>query len=81
MITPVTCFTCGLSLGDLDPIYQGIRRKRVKAFLEKEGVAPTKSTVDWALTEDLMSDVLVALKVGDCCKTHLVTAMNLTDHY
>lgn len=81
MLTPIRCQTCGLSLGDIAPIYQWIRRKRVRAYYAEKGIAPTRTAIDRTLTENIMGDVLDALQVGGCCRTHLVTAMLFTDHY
>lgn len=83
MLVPVVCFTCGTSLGDLAPIYHHIRRKRMAARYGSAGatVAPTQAAVDPSLQENIMKDVLEALRVTKCCRTRLVTAMIFSEHY
>lgn len=83
MLVPIVCFTCGLSLGDISPIYQYIRRKRMAARYGEPGsaTAPTQVAVDPALLENIMEDVLDALRVTKCCRTRLVTAMLFPEHY
>jgi DNA-directed RNA polymerase subunit N (RpoN/RPB10) len=85
MLVPIVCFTCGVSLGDLAPIYNHIRRKRM---IQRYGdpnngprTAPTQAAVDPSLQENLMGDVLDALRIQKCCRTHMVTAMLFTEHY
>ena len=43
--------------------------------------APTQAAVDPALLENIMGDVLDALRITKCCRTHMVTAMILSEHY
>lgn len=83
MLVPVVCFTCGSSLGDKAPLYHYVRRNRMAARYGKPdgGTAPVRAAVDPALTENIMGDVLDALQVTKCCRTHLVTAMIFDDHY
>lgn len=82
MLTPITCFTCGLPLGDIAPVYTYIRQKRMAERYGKPGSsAPTQMAIDPSLTENIMGDVLDALKVTKCCRTHLVTAMIFSEHY
>lgn len=83
MLTPVVCFTCGLPLGDIAPVYHHIRRKRMAARYGAPGapVAPTQAAVDPSLSENTMGDVLEALRVEGCCRTRLVTAMIFSEHY
>lgn len=82
MLAPIVCFTCGCSLGDIAPIYNAVRRKRMAARFGTPGGAtmPTRAAVDQTLTENIMGDVLDALRVTKCCRTHLVTTMIYSDH-
>lgn len=83
MLVPIACFSCGLSLGDIAPIYHYIRRRRMAARYGEPGseVAPTQAGIDPSVTENIMGDVLDALGVTKCCRTHLVTAVIFSDHY
>jgi len=82
MLTPMVCFTCGFSLGDIAPVYHFIRQNRMATHLHgKNASAPTRVAVDPSLTKNIMGDVLDALGVEDCCRTRLVTAMIFSDHY
>lgn len=83
MLTPVRCFTCGSSLGDLAPIYHLIRARRMaeRYGAPGKGVAPTRAASDPTLTGNLMGDVLDALHVEGCCRTRLVTATLLAEVY
>ena len=83
MLVPIVCFTCGCSLGDIAPIYHAVRRKRMAARFGQPGgpTAPTQAAVDPTLTENIMADVLDALRVTKCCRTRLVTAMIFSEHY
>lgn len=86
MLTPIVCFTCGCSLGDIAPIYNIIRIKRMtkhygKSDFRDETTAPSQVAMDPDLTENIMGDVLDALKVTKCCRTRLITAMILSEHY
>jgi DNA-directed RNA polymerase subunit N (RpoN/RPB10) len=81
MLTPIRCFTCGLSLGDIAPIYRRIRQKRMAEKFAAGQVAPTQAAMSAGLTENTMGDILEALGVQGCCRTHLVTAMDFRDNY
>lgn len=82
MLTPVVCFTCGLSLGDLAAIYNRIRAKRMAARYGAGEVAPTQASLDPSTTtESVMGDVLDALRLTKCCRTRMVTAMQFSEHY
>jgi DNA-directed RNA polymerase subunit N (RpoN/RPB10) len=83
MLVPIVCLTCGLSLGDIAPIYHYIRRKRMAARSGEPGGTPvsTQVAVDPTLLENIMEDVLDALQVTKCCRTRLVTAMVFSEHY
>ena len=41
MLTPVRCFTCGGSIGDLAPIFRFIRQRRTTAELKAAGASKT----------------------------------------
>ena len=43
--------------------------------------APTQVAVDSSLTENIMGDVLDALRVTKCCRMRLVSAMIFSEHY
>jgi DNA-directed RNA polymerase subunit N (RpoN/RPB10) len=81
MLPPVLCFTCGKSLGDIAPFYHYIRRTRVQRHYDELGVAPTRRIPAPGVEIPLMADVLDALRVTECCKTHLVTTLVFTDYY
>ena len=83
MLVPIVCFTCGDSLGDIAPIYSAVRKARMAEKYGRPGgpTAPTQAAVDPTLTENMMKDVLDALRVTKCCRTRLVTAMILSEHY
>jgi len=83
MLAPIVCFTCGLSVGDLAPIYHFIRQKRMAARYGQPGAAtaPTQAAVDPTLLENIMGDVLDALRLTKCCRTRLVTATIFSEHY
>ena len=83
MLTPILCFTCGMPLGDVAPVYHHIRAKRMVAKYGSVGtrVAPTQAAVDPTQVENLMSDILDALKVSKCCRVRLITAMLFCEYY
>lgn len=100
MLTPIVCFSCGCSLGDLAPIYHAVRRGRVEARRKAEmqktarpagagggaaaagaAAGPAAAAVDPTLSENFMGDVLEALRITHCCRTRLITAMILSEHY
>lgn len=81
MLTPVVCFTCGCSLGDIAPLYHAVRRARMAARYGPGATSPAQAATDPTLTENVMGDVLEALRVSKCCRTRLVTAMIFSDHY
>ncbi len=88
MLVPVVCWTCGKSLGDIAPIYNICRRNRMLARYGAEALAdPPRILPSMALTLDveqqknMLEDVLDALKVHGCCRTHLVTAMDFRTFY
>jgi DNA-directed RNA polymerase subunit N (RpoN/RPB10) len=83
MLTPIVCFTCGLPLGDVAPVYHSIRRKRMMEKYGKEDstTAPTFASIETKEQKNMMKDVLDALGVDKCCRTHLVTAQLFTEQY
>lgn len=88
MLTPIVCPTCGLSLV-VAPIYHEIRKKRLQKMYESGEIKtlPSHATIDPNFTTGegssnaFMSDILDALKVYKCCRTHLVTSLNFSDYY
>ncbi len=86
MLPPVVCFTCGLPLGDLAPIYRLILEKRMGARYgdsggDAPGVAPPMAPLDPDQTENLMADVLTALRLKQCCRTRMVCAVDFRRYY
>ncbi len=83
MLVPVRCFTCGWPVGDLAPIFHFILRERMAARYGRPGgaVAPAGAATDPALRENIMGDVFEALRLSECCRTRLGTAVILGDHY
>ena len=83
MLTPIVCFSCGCSLGDIAPIYHIVRQMRMGPRFAKApaSTTPAQAGVDPTLTENIMGDVLDALRVTKCCRTRLVTAMIFSEHY
>lgn len=84
MLVPPVCFTCGVSLGDLAPIYRLVLEKRMRSRYgddAEESVAPTMIAQDPSRRENLMADVLDALRLQQCCRTHMVTAMDFRKYY
>ena len=83
MLTPIVCFSCGLPLGDLAFIYQYILAKRMTALYgtEDSPVAPASAPLDQGQRDNLMADVLDALRLTSCCRTRLCTAMDFRAYY
>ena len=80
MLTPVVCFTCGSPIGDVAPLYLEVLRAR-NAQRAPGGAAPYNRAIDPGQRENMMEDVLDALRVHKCCRTRLITAMQFCDHY
>jgi DNA-directed RNA polymerase subunit N (RpoN/RPB10) len=81
MLIPILCFTCGVSLGDKDDLFREMRAERTREVLRARGTSPSQVAVDADLQLDC-SDILTALDVRhDCCRAHLVAAMNFSDYY
>lgn len=83
MLTPIVCFSCGMSLGDLAPIYRLILAKRMAAEYgdPNSRVAPTSASMDHGRVGNLMADVLADLRLTDCCRTRMITAMDFRTYY
>ena len=83
MLTPVVCFTCGYPLGDIAPVYNYIRKKRMAARYGSASseVSPYSAPLDPTLTDNIMKDVLDDLNVAHCCRTRMISAMDLREHY
>jgi DNA-directed RNA polymerase subunit N (RpoN/RPB10) len=88
MLPPIVCQTCGRSLGDLAPIYRLILEKRMGARYggasaegESPPPAPPLVSLDLEQTSNLMGDILEALRLTDCCRTHLVAAQDWRVYY
>lgn len=83
MLVPIVCFTCGLSLGDLAPIYRLARAKRMEARYgtDESRVAPAQAALDPTQEDNMMVDVLDALRLTKCCRTRMTSAMDFRDYY
>lgn len=81
MLIPVVCFSCGTSIGHVAEVFRVLREQRVRGDLATARVAPEMSAI--RLDADLdLSDVFDKLRISqDCCRTHLNTAMVMSDHY
>ena len=81
MLVPVTCFTCGNPIGDIEDLFRNLRAARVREILAERGTTATQAAVDADLQIDC-SEILDRLGIKrDCCRKCLVTAMIFTDYY
>ncbi|NBQ42410.1 MAG: hypothetical protein EBU23_07705 [Mycobacteriaceae bacterium] len=81
MLVPVTCFTCGCPVGDVEDLYRHKRAALVRTILAERGTAATQASVDAGLQIDcshILDDLGV---VGICCRKVLVSAMIFSDYY
>ena len=76
MIIPVSCFTCGKTIGDKYRYYQTevVKRKMAENKNPDEVVYLTKNTVE-KTTEALVMDSLGINKV--CCRRHFLTHVDI----
>jgi DNA-directed RNA polymerase subunit N (RpoN/RPB10) len=76
MIIPVSCFTCGKTIGDKYRYYQAevAKRKMAENKNPDEIVYLTKNTVDKTI-EALVMDSLGVKKV--CCRRHFLTHVDI----
>jgi DNA-directed RNA polymerase subunit N (RpoN/RPB10) len=76
MIIPVSCFTCGKTIGDKYRFYQAevVRRKREKGKNPTEIEYLTKDTVDKTPEAETM-DMLGLRKI--CCRRHFLTHVDI----
>ena len=76
MIIPVSCFTCGKTIGDKYRYYQTevVKRKMAENKNPDEIIYLTKSTVD-KTPEALVMDKLGMKKV--CCRRHFLTHVDV----
>jgi DNA-directed RNA polymerase subunit N (RpoN/RPB10) len=83
MLVPIACVSCGKQIGDIAPIFIAIRKERMlKMYKDNDyRVTPSNLMSDSLEVKNIMEDILKGLKVDMCCKTHIVTAMQYTDHY
>jgi DNA-directed RNA polymerase subunit N (RpoN/RPB10) len=83
MLVPVQCFTCGCCIGHVARLYRAIRRARVeKALKATRGgkTLPQVAALDMEMSMD-MEDVMDKLRLYDCCRARLATAMVYSDYY
>jgi DNA-directed RNA polymerase subunit N (RpoN/RPB10) len=81
MLVPIQCFSCGLPIGDRADLFRTMREKRVRQILQKRGTIAPQAAIDVGLQVDC-SDILDLLGVvEDCCRLHLVSAMEFSDVY
>ena len=81
MLVPVTCFTCGGPVGDVEDLFRHMRAAHVREVLAARGTAATHAAADAGLQIDC-SDILDSLGItADCCRKVLVTAMDFADYY
>lgn len=76
MIIPVSCFTCGKTIGDKYRYYQTavVERKKVENKPPDEIIYLTKDTVD-KTPEALVMDFLGMKKL--CCRRHFLTHVDV----
>ena len=80
MLIPVVCFTCGLPIGDVGPLWKHMHAARVSAILGNRHTVSTQAGVDAGLQVDCR-DILDKLRIRkDCCRTHLISAMQFPHH-
>jgi DNA-directed RNA polymerase subunit N (RpoN/RPB10) len=81
MLVPILCFSCGCPIGDKEDLFRHMRAVRVREVLAARGTAPTQAPIDAGLQIEC-ADILEQLGiVNDCCRAHLITAMNFADYY
>lgn len=81
MLIPVRCFTCGLSLGHLAPVYEYIRTKRMAKKYGSSSQSTPLPSYSTSTAKGEMTDVLDSFKLKDCCRTRLSMAMIFYEHY
>lgn len=68
MLVPILCFTCGCSIGDKEDLFIHLKN-------EKKEKEPDNEELD-------CSDILDILDIkNDCCRMHIITAINFVDYY
>jgi DNA-directed RNA polymerase subunit N (RpoN/RPB10) len=81
MLAPIVCFTCGSPVGDKSVLFRHLRAARVRDTLAKRDTAAALAMADGGLRIDC-SDILELLGIKhDCCRAHLITAMDYRDYY
>ena len=82
MLTPVRCISCGSPLGCKAALFRALRLARARKALEASGVLPSQASLRAAGLRLDMSDILSRLGVDlNCCRMHMVTAMDWRDYY
>lgn len=79
MLPPVRCFTCHQEVGAYAEIYRKIREKRMAAYFAEKGILP--EYVSSARMPHVMEGVLEDLRIGQCCRSRIVTYVDFRDVY
>jgi DNA-directed RNA polymerase subunit N (RpoN/RPB10) len=80
MLTPIVCPTCGISLGDLAGIYNKVLSDRMSVrYGPNSEVSPVYASLD--ADQNPMGDVLNALRLSACCRTHMITNIDYRTFY
>lgn len=81
MLTPIVCMTCGMPLDDKADLFRAMRAAQYKTLLAERGTLVTEAAAEAGLQADCEA-ILTALVIEeDCCRTHMVTAMEFSDYY
>jgi DNA-directed RNA polymerase subunit N (RpoN/RPB10) len=68
MLVPIVCFTCGCPIGDKEDLFNYLKQKEIEKNKDVENL------------NCLYIFELLDIK-NDCCKMHMLTAMNFVDYY
>jgi len=82
MLIPVSCVSCGRSIGDVAPIYKKVIRNRMLKWAEDNNFELTPANMSiFATNMENMMDLLDALKIDRCCRVHVISNIDFCDHY
>jgi DNA-directed RNA polymerase subunit N (RpoN/RPB10) len=82
MLIPIACMSCGKSIGDVAPIYKIVMRNRMLKWAEEHDFELTPANMSiFASDMTNIADVLDALHIDKCCRVHVISNIDFSDHY
>ncbi len=79
MIVPVRCPSCGMPIGQVEPVFIELQKEKMKKTLEEYDTLPSKASANLNIEADC-EDIFNLLIINNlCCRMHIMSTFYFHD--